>query len=169
MIELLVFLGASAALILLLLVVKRPAASEEVPAGLPDRAIMERILSPEDARYIASLRLPRVYRLFLRDRRLLALAWLRAIRAEATRLFGAHTRAVRQTQDLRPMMEVRVACSFALFMLNYAVIAGLVRWYGPFGAGAILRVFDSLSGAMERLSRQVAGNSGAPALGVIPT
>jgi hypothetical protein len=169
MIGLLVFLGASVALVLLLLVVKHPATSEEVPVGLPDRAIMERILAPEDSRYIASLRLPRVYRLFQRERRVLALAWLRAIRAEATRIFGLHTRAVRQTQDVRPMMEVRVACSFALFMLNYAVIVGLVRWYGPFGAGAVLRLFDSLSGAMERLSRQVAGSAGAPAFGAIPT
>ncbi len=169
MIELLVFLGAGVALILLLLIVKHPATGEEVPAGLPDRAIMERILSAEDARYIASLRLPRVYRLFLRERRRLAIVWLRAIRAEAARLFGLHTRAVRQMQDVRPIMEVRVACSFALFMLNYAVVVGLVRWYGPFGAGAILRVFDSLSGAMERLSRQVAGSAGAPAFGVIPT
>jgi hypothetical protein len=167
---LLVFIGASAALIImLLLVVKRPAAGEEAPAGAPDRAIMERILAPEDAAYIASLRLPRVRRLFLRERRRLAVAWLRAIRAEATRLFGAHTRAVRQTHDLRPMTEVRVACSFALFMLNYAVIAGLVQWYGPFRTSAILRWFDSLSGAMERLSRQLAASAAAPASGAIPT
>jgi hypothetical protein len=167
MISVLVFLGASAALLLLLLIVKRPAAGEELPAGLPDRAIMERILAPEDARYVAGLRLPHVRRLFLRERRRLAIAWLRAIRAEATRLFGLHTRAVRQMQDVRPIMEVRVACSFALFMLNYAVIIGLVQWYGPLRTGAILRLFDSLSGAMERLARQVAAS--APALGVSTT
>ena len=169
MIGLIVFIGASAALILLLLIVNRPATSEEAPAGLPDRAIMERILAPEDARYIASLRLPRVHRLFLRERRRLAVRWLRAIRAEATRLFELHTRAVRQTRDVRPMMEFRVACSFALFMLNYAVIVGLVQWYGPFRTSAVLRLFDSLSGAMERLSRQLAASAGAPASGAIPT
>ena len=165
---LLVFIGASAALILLLLVVKRPANGELAPAGLPDRAIMERILAPEDARYIASLGLPRVHRLFLRERRRLAVRWLRAIRAEATRLFRLHTRAVRQARDVRPMTEVRVACAFALFMLNYAVIAGLVRWYGPFHTGAILRLLDSLSGAMGRLSRQLTAGAGAPAAGEIP-
>jgi hypothetical protein len=166
---LLVFIGASTALILLLLVIKRPATGEEAPAGLPDRAIMERILAPEDAAYIASLRLPRVHRLFLRERRRLALRWLRAIRAEATRLFGLHTGAVRQTHDVRPMMEVRIACSFAVFMLNYAVIVGLVQWHGPFRTGAILRLFDSLSGAMGRLSRQLAASAGMPASGAIPT
>jgi len=162
MIGLTAFIAASAAL-LLLLFLKPPAESEEAPAGLPDRAFMERILAPEDARYIASLRLPRVHRLFLQERRRLAIAWLRANRAEATRLFALHRRAVRQTRDVSPMMEVRVACAFALFMLNYAAIVGLVQWVGPFRAGAILRLFDSLGGAMERLSRQVAASAGAPA------
>ena len=50
---------------------------------LPNRILLDRCLSAEDLAFISSLESPRLMRLFLRERRRLAIAWLRQTRREA--------------------------------------------------------------------------------------
>jgi len=163
MTEVLVFLGAGAALFLLLALWSRREDGElepEGPIGPPDPSVMRRILAQQDMAYIASLRLPRIQRFFVRERSRLALAWLRASRDEGRRLLQRHAEAVRRQRDIRPMTEIRIAWLFASFLLASLTAAGLVRLCGPFRVPALRRSVEHLLGSLDSLGRM----AGAPAL-----
>src|SRR5579859_4722309 len=64
----------------------------EYRVQLPSGSWLARCLSEEDVRFVASLGSASVSRLLRRERRRLALQWLRLTRREATRLFGLHVR-----------------------------------------------------------------------------
>lgn len=161
----LVFLGAGAAVLMLVLVLaarRRDDESAEAP-GLPSRAVMDRILAVDDAAFIASLHDRRIQRVFLSERRRLALAWVRQMRREAGRLRRTHVQGVRETGDLRPVMEVRIAGEFALFVLLCAILMMLVRLWGPFRTRATVRLLHMGVGALAVLGNRITVGAGMPA------
>jgi hypothetical protein len=155
----LVFLGAGAALLLLLVLSWRGDSELELeePDSPSDPAVMRQIIAPRDMAYVASLGMPKIQRFFVRERRRLALDWLRASRKEACRLLYAHAEAAKRSRDIRPMMEIRIACLFASFFLLYLAMAGLVRLFGPFRTPALLRSGEYLFTSLESLGRAAAG------------
>src|SRR5690242_16523879 len=74
--------------------------TSEYLVQLPPSGLLGRCFSEQDVQFVASLGSRRVSRLLLRERRRLALEWLRATRRETRRLFGLHVRTVRFAADL---------------------------------------------------------------------
>jgi hypothetical protein len=156
----LVYLGAGVAVLVMLVLALARHSDDPEPSGLPSRAVMDRALAGEDAAFIARLHDGRLERLFAAERRRLTLAWLRQTRGEAGRLHRAHAHGVRQTGDLRPITEIRIAGEFALFVLVCAALAALVRLSGPFRTRAFLRLLELGVGALETLGNRMAAGAG---------
>ena len=163
MIGLLPFLGVAAALLIMLAVAARRRRGNPIwdeTARLPERALMDQILSQEDAAFIKSLRSPELQRLFITERRRLALEWLSEMLREARRLMAMHGQAARQAPDLSVRAELRVASEYALFLGAFGAVFGLVWLFDPFRMRGMLGAVSSLVGAFEALGRRIAGGDG---------
>ncbi len=125
--------------------------------GPSDPSIMRRIIAQEDLLYVASLHMPRIRHFFVRERRRLALDWLRSARQEALRLLRDHVEAVRRLGDLRPAAEVRIGAAFASFLCVYTVTAAMVYLFGPFRVPVLLRSGEYLFDSLEALGRTISG------------
>jgi hypothetical protein len=113
-------------------------------------------LSIEDVEFAAQLGSPRILHLLLRERRRLALKWLRQTRREAGRLLRQHVRAARHAADLRPAAEVRLWFHAGLFLIVYEVLLTAVRLYGPFRTRAFVRSVFAMAGVLADLGDRIA-------------
>jgi len=123
----------------------------EYMVRLPRRALLDQCLSAEDLDYVQLRNSPVLLRLFLHERRRLAIAWLRQTRREAHRLFRLHVRSVRFAHDLRPAAELKLLCAMGLFALVYAAMLAAVWWYGPLRTRRSLQSIQTLAGILARL------------------
>jgi len=137
--------------------------SSEYLVRLPPRGLLARCLAVEDVEYAATLRSPVVLRLLLRERRRLALGWLRQTRREASRLFRLHIRMARHAPDLRPVAELKLFCQVGVFFLLYQVLAGTVHLYGPFRARTFVNSVQSLADVLAHLGGRIAETIVPPA------
>lgn len=137
-----------------------PPDTAEYLVQLPSSLLLARCLSQEDVRFVASLGSASVSRLLRRERRRLALQWLRLTRREATRLFGLHVRAARYAADLRPLTEIRLVLELGWFFIVYETLTGLVRLYGPFGTQAYVRSIQGLAVVLSHLGGRIAASIG---------
>ncbi|HEY1241131.1 MAG TPA: hypothetical protein VGF16_11270 [Bryobacteraceae bacterium] len=106
--------------------------------------------------FIAGLRSPAVLQLLLRERRRLALEWLRLTRREARRLLRLHLRSVRHSADLRPATEARLLLHFGMFVVVYEILVAMVRLYGPVRTQSFVRSVQRLADVLSSASGQIA-------------
>jgi len=158
---LLPFIGVAAGLLIVLAFAARRRRREnslwEQPPALPERALMYQILSLEDFAFIKSLHSAELRRLFLRERRRLALDWMNEMLREAQRLMLLHGRLARHSPDLSIMHELQVAFEYSVFLGVYGVAFGLVWLFGPYRLRGMLGSVRSLAGAFELLGRRITG------------
>ena len=100
----------------------------------PPGALVERIFALQDWDFVSSLALPRLQRVFLQERRAIALSWLRQTRLKVRGLMDFHLRAVRRNIALSPTVEIKLAVHYVLFLLICQILLGLIWLRGPFGA-----------------------------------
>lgn len=137
----------------------------EPTVRLPDRTLLDRCLSAEDLTFICSFESRYLLRLFVRERRRLAIAWLRQTRREAQRLLQLHVRSVRYAADLRPGEEVKLFLAAGLFLVVYGMMLGIVFWYGPLRTRRFLQSLQRLAGVLSQLGERLAAGH---ASGVLP-
>ena len=125
---------------------------------LPDRMLLDRCLSAEDLAFISSFESRALLRLFVGERRRLAVAWLRQTRREAQRLLQFHVRSVRYAVDLRPGAEARLFLAAGLFLLVYGMMLGIVFWYGPVRTRRFLQSLQGLAGVLSQLGERIAAS-----------
>jgi len=123
---------------------------------LPDRTLLDRCLSVEDLAFISSFASRHLLRLFVRERRRLAIAWLRQTRREAQRLLQLHVRSVRYAADLLPGAEVTLFLAAALFLVVYGIMLGIVFWYGPLRTRRFVQSLQGLAGVLSGLGERIA-------------
>ena len=128
---------------------------------LPDRILLDRCLSAEDLAFISSFASRHLLRLFVRERRRLAIAWLRHTRREAQRLLELHVRSVRYAADLRPGAEAKLFLAAGLFLLVYGMMLGFVFWYGPVRTRRFLESLQGLAGVLSQLGERIATSIGS--------
>jgi hypothetical protein len=97
----------------------------------------------------------------VRERRRLAIAWLRQTRREAQRLLELHVRSVRYAADLRPGAEAKLFLAFGLFLLVYGMMLGFVFWYGPVTTRRFLESLQGLAGVLSQLGERIATSIGS--------
>lgn len=127
--------------------------------AVPPRALAERIFALEDWDFISNQTPRQVQRLFLTERRQVALAWLRETRRKVEEVMELHGRAVRRTSSLHPFAELRLATSYAFFLSVYGFLFSLIWLHGPFVArrmvGFTVDIAEGLSFLTARLLVQL--------------
>jgi hypothetical protein len=125
-------------------------------ARLPRRSLLDLCLSAEDVEFVESKKSRGLLRMFLRERRRLALAWLRDTRREAKRLYSLHVTAVRHATDLRPAAEVKLLVAVGLFTLVYGAMMASVGFYGPFRTRRFLSSLHIMADVLTDLGGRIA-------------
>jgi hypothetical protein len=138
-----------------------PEGSEYV-VRLPKSSLFHRCLSAEDLEFVRLRKSPALLRLFLHERRRLAMAWLRETKREARRLVRLHVRSVRFAADLRPAAEARLFLAVALFSLVYAALLAAVWWYGLLRTRRSLQSIRALAGILARLAERIVAGGIVP-------
>ena len=97
---------------------------------LPDWFV-DRLLSKEDWQFAQNQDSRDIGALFDRERRVVALSWLKQTREHVARLMDFHLRLARQRADLKPSVEVKLTLEYARFQMVCRLLAGLIRLLGP--------------------------------------
>jgi len=111
-----------------------------------ETATIQRIFSVEDAGFVARWGTLDVKRLFLEERKRLALQWFRRTRTEVARLMDLHLRLAAYTYDPNPGFELKLTANYLIFMTLSSGAFVLVWSLGPFRATRVLSYAARLTG-----------------------
>jgi hypothetical protein len=97
-------------------------------------AFVERVFSTQDRDFVARQAPPQVRKMFRKERKAIAAAWLGRTRREAGRLMSFHLRLARSEFDLSPATEIRLGVDYVCLLLICHALAAVVRVSGPYTA-----------------------------------
>jgi hypothetical protein len=127
---------------------RRPPARDGVVLGAEPLQIVERIFDSGDQEFINRQNAPPIHDLFLRERRALAVSWLRQTRQQLSILMSYHLKSARNDAGLKPAMELRIAAEYCMFVMVCRALIGLIWLRGPFnlhrGVGYAIRTASEL-------------------------
>ena len=119
----------------------------------------ERIFGLEDWDFVSRTTPSEIQKLFLHQRSSLAISWLRRTRIRISLVMRAHLVAARQTEDLHPATELKLALSYLVFLILCDLLIGSIWLRGPIRTrktiGQTLRTVAWLRGAIEQLMARV--------------
>jgi hypothetical protein len=161
MMQLLPFMAPAFALLLLLLLLRKrpsaPLAARPFPAEpldafsleLPPRELMERVCARQDFEFVSANAPRQVRRAFQRERRSMAIAWVRQASRQAQRWMAFYSKTVRHSASLSPSMELKLALQFAAFHLTCFALMTAIWLGGPVRARILI---SHALGLSERLA-----------------
>lgn len=126
-----------------------PSAASELE--LPSRELLARIFSASDDSF-ASAQTAGIRRIFLQDRKVLAMSWLAQVQRVASTLRSRHRLSARQDRSLNVLAELRLEISFLNVLLLCEVLALSIQLLGvmrvKFLTGLLARASEHLSVGM---------------------
>lgn len=111
--------------------------------------IAERIFSDEDRNFIEELKSASVERLFGKERKKVALLWVRQTAAVIRRVMREHTEAARRSADVQLGTELRLLAQYAGSMAVCGALLVLIQLAGPLW-------LHGLAGYAQGLSQRIA-------------
>jgi len=119
----------------------------------------ERIFGLEDWHFVSRSMPSEIQEMFLRERAILAISWLRRTRRGASLVMRAHVAAAQQIEDLQLASEVKLALNYVLFLILCDVLIGWIWLRGPVRTRKMvsrtLRTVAWLRGAFEHLMARI--------------
>ena len=142
-----------------------PGAAEEDVSWLPDgnsllpsaqfadrwKEQLERIFGREDWDFIRIRASKQVQRLFLRERKAIALAWISQLRRQAKAGMQLRVSRVRVSKELQPVVEIKLAVDYYSFLGMCALMAAIVSLRGPMALRGMLGQAGSLSDKLRSM------------------
>ncbi len=111
-----------------------------------ETAAMKRIFATDDMDFISGTGTQEVRRVFLKERKALAVQWLRRTQKQAAQLIDLHLKLASYTYEPSPQFEFRLTVRYLCFILASNVLLVFLWLRGPFGAvkivGYTLRVAE---------------------------
>ncbi len=114
-----------------------------------------RIFDPEDLNFVASEASRQLTRQFRRERTMLALDWLRAVRGQVNHLIRAHLRAARGNAELKPAEEIKLGFEFLVFQLTSGILYLVIWAFGPPRAAKLVGYSLELAGQMRKVTEDI--------------
>jgi hypothetical protein len=113
-------------------------AREALDTVIVETAAIERIFSSEDIEFISRSSTPEVQQLFLKERKALAMQWLRKTQKQVAQFMNLHLRLSGYTQEPSPRFELSLAAKYmSFFIVSYLLL--LLLWLrGPFKARRVV-------------------------------
>jgi len=119
----------------------------------------ERIFSLEDWEFVSTNTPSQIQKMFLHERGVIAISWLRRTRMRISLVMRAHLAAAGQTENLHPATELKLALNYLVFRVLCDVLIGCIWLRGPIRTrktvGQTLRTVVWLRGAFEQLLARV--------------
>ena len=119
----------------------------------------ERIFGLEDWDFVSQNTPSEIQEMFLRERSVLAISWLRRTRRRVSLVMRAHVAAVQPIADLRLASELKLALSYFSFFILCDLLISWIWLCGPVRTrvmvGRTLRTVAWLRGALEQLMATV--------------
>lgn len=106
-----------------------PSRSDEF--GLCSQEFVARIFSHEDGQFISQTHAPYLDRLFLHERKLVALLWVRQTSGDIRQVMRNHTEAAKQAADIRFTTELSLFLTYVELLLMCETLSLLIATVGP--------------------------------------
>jgi hypothetical protein len=117
---------------------------EEGPSLCPEEFV-SRVFSPDDWEFVHGLKAGDIEALFQRERKNVALVWVRQTSAVIRKLMREHARAARQSKNLEFSTEVSILSQFVLSMVACGLLSIAIQVAGPLFLGGLARFAQKLS------------------------
>jgi len=99
-----------------------------------ETAAIKRIFANEDMEFISQGRIGDVRRFFLKERKRLAIQWLRMTQRQVARLIDLHLKMASYTYEPSPSLEFQLTVKYLCFVLISNVLLAFLWLRGPFEA-----------------------------------
>jgi hypothetical protein len=104
------------------------AARIELDSLFLETAAIKRIFAPDDVEFISQAAGPDVRRFFLRERKVLAIQWLRTAQKQVSKLMNLHLKLSGYTDEPSPRYEFKLTVDYACFFLVSNGLLILLWW-----------------------------------------
>ena len=121
-------------------------AREALDIAFVEAAAIERIFATEDMAFISRASSPQARRLFLEERKTLALQWLRKTQKQLAQLMDLHLRLAGHTQEASSRFELKLGAKYLSFLLVSYLLLLLLWLRGPFKAGRVVAYTSQVAG-----------------------
>jgi hypothetical protein len=102
------------------------------------------IFSPVDWRYVRGMKSKDIEKLFRKERRMVALVWVRQTSSAIRHIMREHAAAARQSSNLEPATELRIFLQFAALLTACGAIRVGIDLAGPMRIGGMARYAQNL-------------------------
>lgn len=121
---------------------------------LPDWFV-DRLFSEQDWKFARGHASSHIPSLFDRERKIVALSWLKQTQEHVARLMDFHLRMARQRSDLKPLVEIKLTFEYVQFQLLCMLLAGLIRMVGPIRVRSLAGYAASAATRLGKVSEKV--------------
>jgi hypothetical protein len=111
------------------------------------------IFSPVDWRYVHGMKSPDMEKLFRKERRTVALVWVRQTSFGIRRIMREHAAIARQSTNLQPATELKIFLQFAALLVTCGAIRVGIDLAGPMRIGGLARYADNLAQQVVQVER----------------
>ena len=124
-------------------------ANEEDRVSVCPEEFVSRVFSRDDWEFVRNEKATDIERLFERERKKVALLWVRQTSIMIRRLMREHARAARQSKNLEFSTEINILSQFLLSVVACGVLSFAIQLAGP-------PFLTSLAGFAQRLTHRIA-------------
>ncbi|HXM94616.1 MAG TPA: hypothetical protein VN943_08175 [Candidatus Acidoferrum sp.] len=121
-------------------------AREALDTVFVEASAIERIFSTDDMEFISRSGTPKVQRLFLKERKALAIQWLRKTQKQVAQLMDLHLRLAGYTHEPSPRFELKLTAKYLKFSLVSYILLLLLWLRGPFKAKRVVAYTSGVAG-----------------------
>jgi hypothetical protein len=121
-------------------------AREALDTVFVEAAAIERIFSTEDMEFVSHASAPKVQHRFLKERKALAIQWLRKTQKQVAELMDLHLRLAGYTHEPSPRFELKLSAKYLSFLLVSYTLLLLLWLRGPFKARRAVAYTSGVAG-----------------------
>jgi hypothetical protein len=137
---------------------------EDVTEPCPEEFV-SRIFSRDDWEFVRGIKCGSIERLFSRERKRVALAWVRQTSAMIRRVMRGHAEAARQSRNLEVSVEISILTQYVALMAVCALLSLAIQIAGPLWLGGLAQFAQKLSLRVAKAQESFQAHSLAEAAG----
>jgi len=122
-----------------------PATGEATAAPPCPESFVSSVFSRDDWEFVRGLKADGIERLFRRERKKVALVWVRQTSMMIRKAMREHAEAARQSENLEFTTEVNILAQFLVLMVVCGILSVAIEAAGPLFLGGLARFAQRLS------------------------
>lgn len=137
---------------------------EDITEACPEEFV-SRIFSRADWEFVRGIKSRSIERLFSRERKRVALTWVRQTSAMIRRVMRGHAEAARQSKNLEVSVEMSILTQYLALMAVCAILSLAIQIAGPLWLGGLAQFAQRLSLRVAKAQESFQAHSLAQAAG----